>query len=154
MLSIRADQYINCSADDVYRQVCENYFTFQPVWDPAILAMRAASDRPIAVGSEAEISRLFRNKTESGRSTVTDLVAGTSITVLNCYPRSSETRLISCQQLNAGGTRLHVEISYTLHSLARLVAPLSANLLERALAISLRSAKLELEKGIHADEAS
>lgn len=145
MLTVSADQFINRPVEEVYRRVCLDYFAFQPIWDPAILEMEAISERPISVGSEARISRTFRNKSQSGLSEVTDLVEGSSITIRNSYPTNGEIRSISCQTLNGGGTRLHVEISYLLRGIARVVAPLSTSLVERALAISLRSVKLELE---------
>ena len=154
MLEISADQFIDCPVDEVYRRVCQDYFSFQPVWDPAILEMKSLSDQPIAVGSEANIARVFRKNTQVGRSKVTDLVMGTSITVRNSYPTNSETRFISCDELNSGGTRLHVEITYVLRGVARLVAPLSTSLVERALAISLRAAKLELEREDDGNELS
>lgn len=154
MLVISADQFINCTVEMVYQRVCQDYFAFQPIWDPAILEMRGISEQPIAVGSEANIARVFRNNTQTGLSKVTDLVKGVSITVHNKYPTNGETRLISCHALNSGGTRLHVEISYALKGIAKLVAPLSTSLVERALAISLRAVKLELEKEGSEDQTS
>ena len=154
MLEVSADQFINCAVEQVYRRVCRDYFAFQPISDPAILEMKILSEQPIAVGSEANISRVFRNNTQTGLSKVIDLVEGVSITVHNSYPTNDETRHISCHQLNSGGTRLHVEIAYALKGIARLVAPLSASLVERALVISLRAAKLELEKEVSGGEAS
>ena len=146
MLEIRADQFVDRPVEVVYRRVCQDYFAFQPIWDPAILKMTSLTDPPIAVGSEATVSRLFRNNAQIGTSKVTELVEGTSITVFNSYPTNGETRYISCHHLESGGTRLHVEISYALKGVAKLIAPLSTSLVERALAISLRAIKLELEK--------
>ncbi|HVB00959.1 MAG TPA: hypothetical protein VNE42_06825 [Acidimicrobiales bacterium] len=154
MLEISADQFIDCTVEEVYRRVCKEYFAFQPVWDPAILQMKSLSDQPIAVGSEANISRVFRKNTQTGISKVTDLVEGFSITVHNSYPTNGETRYISCHQLNSGGTRLNVKITYALKGIAKMVAPLSTSLVERALAISLRSVKVELEKEVGRGEAS
>ncbi len=153
MLEIGADQFVDRPAETVFRRVCGQYFAFQPIWDPAILEMKSLSEAPIAIGAEATITRIFRDKTQTGLSKVTDLVEGASITVLNSYPTNSETRFISCHRLESGGTRLHVEISYALKGIARLIAPLSTSLVERALAISLRAAKLVLEKDEPLDEA-
>ncbi len=154
MLEIRADQFIDLPVEVVYRRVCQDYFAFQPVWDPAILKMTALSDPPIAEGSEATIARTFRNNAQIGTSKVTELVEGTSITVRSSFPTNSETRYVSCHRLEGGGTRLHVEISYELKGIARLVAPLSTSLVERALAISLRAVKDELEGNLGTSENS
>lgn len=149
MLQLCADQFIDAPVDEVFSRVGLGYFDYQKTWDPAIITMVPAGDGPISVGSTAQITRLFRNRPDSGTSEVVAYTPQTSITVCNIYAANRETRLISCHPLQFGGTRLHVEITSELHGIARLIAPLTTNLLERALTLSLRAIKLQVEEEVH-----
>jgi hypothetical protein len=145
VLHIAADQFINRPVNDVYERVCSDYFAFQPIWDPAIVQMDPIDSTEIAPGTRARVTRTFRGKTELGESQVLNTVPGLSLTIENRYTKNKEQRLISCHRLNGGGTRLHVEITSEIGFVARLIAPLTVNLLERALALSLREIKLAIE---------
>ena len=154
MLHIAADQFIDAPVHEVYDRVCARYFTYQPIWDPAIIEMVPENGDEIAVGTRARVSRTSRRKTELGQSEIITIVPGTSLLVENRYPKNREVRLIACHQLNGGGTRLHVEITSDVGAVANIIAPLTTNLLERALAISLREVKLAIENEIFPDTAT
>lgn len=148
MLQISADQYVNSSIDDVFERVCEKYYLYQPIWDPAIVETTQATGDRAYVGARAEITRKYRNRTESGSSSVDVFEAGYRIVVTNRFRRSSETRDLSCHTLAGGGTRLHLTITSEVRGLARLIAPMTSHMLERALIISLFHVKLVIEKEV------
>lgn len=145
-MRISADQYIDRPVGLVFERLCEQYFVFQPIWDPAITEIVPAEGSKILVGSRARISRMTKNKVEQGESLIIAIEPAQSITVENRYPKNREVRKISCHELNSGGTRLHVEIESELHGVAKLVAPMAQNIVERALAYSLHVAKLAVEQ--------
>lgn len=154
MLHITADQFVEAPVNEVYDRVCAQYFAYQPIWDPAIVEMVPDWAAEIGPGTHARVTRSLRGKTEVGESKVISMVPGTSLVVEIRFAKNREVRLISCHQLNGGGTRLHIEITSDIGVLARLIAPLTTNLLESALAISLRQIKLAVENEISPDAAT
>lgn len=152
MLVLRADQHVATRVEEVYARVCASYFAYQPIWDPAILEIIPDAEDEITTGSTARVVRLFRSRTEHGRCIVERVEPTKLIVVSNQFERNAETRTIECTQLNGGGTRLHVEIASEIRGIARMIAPLTTAMLERALEISLRSVKLTIESEVNAGD--
>jgi len=145
-MRISADQFIDRPIESVFERLCGQYFVYQRVWDPSIIEIVPTGGSTISIGSHARVTRKTKNKVEQGESTIVAVEAPNGITVESNYPKNREIRRISCHRLNGGGTRLHVEIDSELHGIAKLVAPLALNLLEKALAYSLHVAKLAVEE--------
>ncbi len=137
--TVHADQFFNAPTEVVFSHLCRNYATTQLLWDPAITEISPTD--PLALGSRALVTRIFRNRPQRGEMEVTDFREGDTVEVSIRFPKGVERRRISCAPLNYGGTHLRVVISSELSILARIIAPLTTGLIERALVLSLRAAK-------------
>ncbi len=147
IMRLEADQFIELPATTVFDRVCSEYFTYQPLWDPAIIKMEPQFGGTSQLGSRATIERAAGKAIEIGESTIVESQPGLSITVENRYPKHRETRRISCHPLRGGGSRIHVVIDSEIGIFARFLAPLTLRILEQGLAMSLHEAKSAIELG-------
>lgn len=139
-MRISADQFVDLPLEEVARRLCGDYFAYQATWDPSIVEVA-----PDAGAATARVTRNVRGHVETGTASITSREVH-AVTVELVYPRSRETRRVTCTALRHGGTRVGVEITTDLRGLPRLAAAMTGSMLERALALSLHSLKEALEK--------